>query len=534
LAFSARDATGESMLWVRSFDGSPAQRLAGTEDSNGPFWSPDSRRVGFFAHRKLQVIDASGGRTTTLTDVLAGGGGGTWNREGTIVFTDLQGIYQVPASGGPTILLIRMDRSKFSFFYAPRFLPDGKHFIYGAGSPGSTNSTYFASLDGRENRSVLQQGNGHAAYASGFLLYCRGTTLVAQAFDPDKGQVTGTARPIEQIGQGALYSFFDPSQNGVLVYQPSMHAPTETQLAWFDRSGKRQAFIGVPAVHFDLRLSPDAGRLASSMGIPKSEMWLDDLKRGVRMRLTFDPETDKGIPVWSPNGNRILFSTLRGSKARVGIYEKASSGAGGEELLLSSDRPDQEAWATDWSRDGRFILFSRGDMANDSEADIWVLPLVGSRKPSLFLHAAAAAYDAQFSPDGRWVAYTSRESGRPEVYVAPFEATKFLNGSIAHNAPAGKWQISNNGGSVPRWRGDGKELFYIGPQNTVTAVEVQGKGTSFEVGRGQSIFIAPVSPFALSYDVTPDGKRFAMSIVPEEDNLPLTVMFNWTARLQAK
>jgi serine/threonine protein kinase len=535
VAFSARDATGKSLLWVRSFDGSPAQPLPGTEDSYGPFWSPDSRRIGFFAHRKLQAIEASGGRATILSDVLTGGSGGTWNREGAIVFSDAQGIYRVPASGGSVAPVNLTDTSRFSFFYAPRFLPDGKHFLYGTGNPGGADNTYFASLDGKENRPVLQQGSGHVAYASGFLLYCRGTTLVAQAFDPNRGQVTGTARPIaEQIGQGALYSFFDLSQNGVLVYQPSTRAPTETRLAWFDRSGKRLAFIGVPAVHFDVRLSPDARKLASSVGNPKSEMWVDDLGRGVRMRLTFDPETDKGIPVWSPDGNRILFSTLRGSKVRVGIYEKASNGAGGEELLLPSDRSDRETWATDWSRDGRFILFSRGDMANDSGADIWVLPLVDGRKPSLFVHAASAAYDAQFSPDGRWVAYTSRESGRAEVYVAPFEAKKFLHGPVVDSAPGGKWQISNEGGSVPRWRGDGKELFYIGPQNTLMAVEIEGKGTSFEIGHGQSLFAAPVSPFAISYDVTPDGKRFVMSVVPEEENLPLTVMFNWTARLQAK
>jgi eukaryotic-like serine/threonine-protein kinase len=470
-----------------------------------------------------------------LSVVLAGASGGTWNRDGTILFTDLQGIYRVSASGGSAVPVIRIDTSRFSFFYAPRFLPDGKHFLYGAGNPGSADDTYFASVDGKENHPVLQQGNGHVVYASGFLLYCRGTTLVAQAFDADRGQTTGTPRPIaEQIGQGALYSSFDSSQNGVLVYQPFARAPSETQLALFERTGKRLAFIGVPAVHYDVRLSPDAGKLASSVGIPKSEIWLDDLRRGVRMRLTFDPETDKGMPVWSPDGNGILFSTLRGSKAGVGIYRKASNGAGGEELLLPSDRADREAWATDWSRDGRFILFSRGEMANNSEADIWVLPLVGGRKPSLFLHAAAAAYDAQFSPNGRWVAYTSRESGRAEVYVAPFEATKYLNGSVADGAPRGKWQISNDGGSIPRWRGDGRELFYIGLQNTVMAVEVEGKGTSFEVGRARSLFVAPVSPFAISYDVTPDGKRFAMSVLPEEENLPLTIISNWTARLQAK
>jgi len=262
--------------------------------------------------------------------------------------------------------------------------------------------------------------------------------------------LTGTARPIaDQVQQWAFDSFFDASQNGVLIYEPTTREPAETQLTLLDRSGKRLAFIGVPAIHYDLRFSPDGRRLASSAGAPKSEMWVDDLERGVRMRLTFDPDTDNGIPVWSPDGSRLLFSTLRGSKAGVGIFQKASSGAGGEELLLTSDRPDREAWATDWSRDGRFVLFSRGDMANSSEADVWVLPLTGERKPILFLHAAAAAYDAQFSPDGRCVAYTSRESGRPEVYVVPFDAAKILNAASTDRVSGGKWQISSDEGTTP-------------------------------------------------------------------------------------
>lgn len=357
--------------------------------------------------------------------------------------------------------------------------------------------------------------------------------MVAQPFDPESGQLSDTPRAVaEQVGQGVFDTFFGVSQNGVLVYQPASGAPVETQLAWFDRSGKKLGLIGVLAVHFDIRLSPNARRLASSAGNPKSEMWMDDLGRGVRMRLTFDPDTDKGIPVWSPDGSQILYSTLRGSKASVGIYQRASNGSGREELLLASDKPDREAWATDWSSDGRFVLFSRGDMANNSEAEIWVLPLTGERKPSLFLHTAGSAYDAQFSPDGRWVAYTSTESGKPEVYVVPFEAPRFLNGGTG-GTPNGKWQISNDSGTGPRWRGDGKELFYIGTGRALMAVEVEGKGANFEVGRTQSLFIAPVSPFSLTFDVAPDGQRF-VGVVPEEENLPLVLISNWPARLQPK
>jgi Tol biopolymer transport system component len=263
-------------------------------------------------------------------------------------------------------------------------------------------------------------------------------------------------------------------------------------------------------------------------------MWVDDVDRRVRMRLTFDPDTDNGIPVWSPDGKTLLFSTLLGSKAGVGIFRKGSNGAGGLEMLLPTDRPDREAWATDWSRDGRFVLFSRGGLANGLNADIWVLPMSGDRKPIQFVHAPATAYDAQFSPDVRWVAYASRESGRDEVYVVSFDASKFQGGAGGQSTPSGKWQISSDGGRVPRWRRDGKELFYIGPNNTITAVEVDGRGASFNVGQSQRLFVAPVSPFASTYDVAPDGQRFVMSASPEEAEPPLVLMVNWTSELKEK
>lgn len=248
------------------------------------------------------------------------------------------------------------------------------------------------------------------------------------------------------------------------------------------------------------------------------------------LQLTFDPDSDKGVPVWSPDGSRILYSTLRGSKAGVGIFQKASSGTGGDSLLLPSDRPDREAWATDWSRDGRFVLFSRGDMFNNAEAEIWVLPLMGDKQPKLFVRAAAAAYDAHFSPDGKWVAYTSRESGTPQVYVVPFDAASLFSAGSSNSSLGGKWQISSSGGSVPRWRGDGRELLYIGADNTMMAAEVQEKGATFQAGRAQPLFIVPTSPYNLTYAASRDGKRFVMAVVPDEENLPLVIVFNWTAR----
>jgi serine/threonine protein kinase/Tol biopolymer transport system component len=532
VVFSARDASGKQALWIRSLDGSPPQPIPGTEDTVAAFWSPDSHRIGFGQHGNLMTVDASGGTPATLTEDLRGAA--TWTSRGSILFVGADGIYEISASGGNPTLVMAKSTSKYSQIFSPTSLPDGKHFLYQGAYTGFQGDLIWASLDGKESH-LLLQGSGRAEYSLGFLLYVRGTSLVAQPFDPQTGQLSGTGRPVvDQVQQGAFTSLFDVSQNGVLIYEPATRAPVETQLAWYDRTGKRMASIGAPGIYPDLRLSPDARRLAASVGAPKSEIWVHDLDRGVPMRLTFDPETDNGIPVWSPDGRTLLYSTLRGSKAGVGIFRKASNGAGSQELVLPSDRPEHEAWVTDWSLDGRFLLFCRGGMVNSSAADIWVLPMTGEKKPVPFLHAAATAYDAQFSPDARWVAYTSQESGRPEIYVVSFDPAKMAGSADTANPPSGKWQISSEGGSTPRWRRDGKELFYIRPDKTIMAVEVEGKGASFNVGHSQRLFVAPVAPFSAPYDVALDGQRFVMSAAPEEDEPPLVLMLNWTARLRAK
>ena len=278
----------------------------------------------------------------------------------------------------------------------------------------------------------------------------------------------------------------------MLIYQAG-GSGGERRLTWFDRTGKELGVIGEAGTYYDLRLSPDGAKLAFSAGDPNSDIWVDELARGVRMRLTNDPGTDNGIPVWSPDGSRILFGALAG-KARLGIYQKPSNGAGGEELLLPAETSDPQIWPTSWSRDGKFILYSRGDLFGLTHAEIWVLPLAGDRKPRLFVKTPVAAYDGQFSPDDRWVAYTSKESGREEVYVVPFDATKVLNtGPGSVTSPGGKWQISPSGGRVPRWRRDGKEIFYLAPDNQMMAAEVEARGNSFEARKAQPLFRAAVA-----------------------------------------
>jgi eukaryotic-like serine/threonine-protein kinase len=536
LAFVATDASGKNALWVRPLDSTLAQTLVGTEGASRPFWSADSRSIGFFADGKLKTVTAAGGPAVTLCDAPSGVGG-SWSRQGIVLFNAYahKGVYQVAASGGTPMPVTTLDASKFGSHFWPQFLPDEKHFLYVAVGPDpASTAVYFASLDSKENRPVLRTTSNRAVYASGYLLYSRGTELTAQAFDPDRGQLKGEPSQVVQgvhneVPYGGVFAV---SGNGLLAYQPGEESAGK--LTWFDRAGKRLGATGGAATYYDVRLSPDGRRLAFAMGDPNSEIWVDELARGVRMRLTFDPATDKGVPVWSPDGTQILFATLQGGKARLGIYQKASSGAGAEELLLPSDSADTEVYATDWSRDGRFILYSRGDMFNRTRGDIRILPLVGDRKPRLFLQTPVAAYDGQFSPDGRWIAYTSKESGRDEVYVMPFDAAKFLRTGPepAKAGPTDRWQVSNDGGGFPRWRGDGKELLYLAPGGRIMAAEVNGRGANFEVGTPRVLFSAATTTAMPPYDVSPDGTRFVINTSGEDENLALRLVVNWTANLK--
>jgi len=533
LAFPAVDVSGKAMLWVRPLESLAAQPLAGTEGAIDPFWSPDSRAVGFFADGKLKTIEASGGPAVVVADAPIDGGG-SWNNEGALLFVPNwgKGLYQVAGSGGALVRVIELDPSKYSHFAWPRFLPDGKHFLYGAGSADlKLRGTYFASLDGKENRLLLNRAS-RATYASGFLLYLRDSTLMAQTFDLEQGKLKGDPHPVaQQVVESFGGGVFDASENGALTYQQAVGRVEGRHLRWFERGGRELDLIGETGAYCDVRLSPDGRKLAFSEGDPNSEIWVNDLARGVGMRLTIDPETDHGVPVWSPDGSRILFCMLGGGKARKGIYQKPSNGAGGEELLLASETSDTPIYPTSWSSDGKFILYARGDPGSLSQGDIWVLPLAGDRKPRLFVKTQVATYDGQFSPDARWVAYTSKESGREEVYVIPFDASRVLNpvpGSVSR--PDSRWQISPGGGRCPRWRRDGKEIFYLTPDNQIMAAEVEAKGNSLEARKAQPMFRAAAARFFSPYDVTPDGKRFVINTL-SNTNAPLTLVVNWTARL---
>jgi len=530
LVFAARSADGKQQLWLRPLQSDSAQPLPGTQGATFPFWSADSRFVAFFTEGKLKKIDASGGPLQVLCDA-PDGRGGTWNREGTILFSPIFNgpIYQVHAGGGTPTQVTHLDEGENSHRY-PQFLPDGRHFLYTARSVQGVNAgLYVGSLDGKE-KELLFRNRSNVIYASpGYLLFVRETSLMAQEFDSKSRNLRGDAIP---IGQGVLVNepyvraVVSASDNGILAYagagtlQPS-------QLRWLDRSGKQISTVGEPGAVYNPRLSPDGTRLAVAIGdISRSatDIWIYDLAHGGRTRLTFDPSLNFQ-PIWSPDGKQIVFSSAR----RGGfpqLFRKASNGEGSEELLLESpattDRPD------DWSPDGRFIVYEPNPMVGS----LWLLPLFGERKPSVFLSGDAGTFpgEATFSRDGKWLAFTEYSAGKREVYITSFPAK------------SGKWQVSAGGGHYPQWRGDGTEMRFLGQDNaTVMAVDLDLKGAVPRIGTPKALFTVHLATILQNrlgeawdpFEVTADGQRFLVNAVDQPQAAePIHVVVNWDAELK--
>jgi len=525
IVFGARSADGKTPLWVRSLDALTAQPLAGTEGAAFPFWSPDSRFIAFFADGKLKKIDASGGPALTLADAPVGRGG-SWSRDGMIIFA--------PANTGGALLRVSSAGGASSPISGvqgrlPWFLPDGRHFLYQK-QPG--NSTILAgSLDGGETKVVTQAGS-NALYAQGHILFLRDGTLMAQPFDSKRLMTTGEAVPVAEQIQTVLNSgtvgVFSVSETGMLAYRTGTGF-RGLLLTWFDRSDKQGASVGEPANVTEFQFSPDRKSLAAAIQEgTKEDIWTYDVSRSFRTRLTFDPATAKS-PVWSPDGRSIVFASNR--KGHFDLYRKSSNGAGSEELLYA-DNLDKTP--TSWSSDGKHLLFYNSPLTrvvSGIGADIWALPLTpdqsgGPLKPFLVLQAPFDEFDAQFSPDGRWIAYTSDESHRAEIYVTPFPPT------IA--GPGGKRQVSTAGGSLLRWRRDGKEIFFMGPDRRLMAAEIEVKGGTLEVGQVRSLFNAiGTTQGNPLYDVSADGQHFLFRNLPAEKSAePLTLVQNWTGGLK--
>ncbi len=513
------------MLWVRALSDVAARPLQDTKGASFPFWSPDSRSIGFFAGGKLKTIDASGGAAVTVCEG-PNPRGGTWNRDGAILFApDFRaGLYRVPAAGGAPSPVTKLDTSLHSTHRWPFFLPDGKHFLYLATNHdnprGDQTAVYVGSLDGKDNR-LLLRSFANAAYASGYLLFMRENTLMAQVFDPGSLELSGEPVRIADgvLNDGGVWrAVFSASQSGILAYQSGGGVPG-SQLTWFDRSGKQLATLGERAASVGPSLSPDGRRAAVSIGDPKSDIWIIELNRGVRTRLTFG-EPLEHTPIWSPDGKWIAY-TSQSQNGPLNIFEKPSNGAGSEQVVQASKLNQR---ATDWSPDGRFLLYDQGDRGN---TQIWVMALTGDRKGFPFAQTPPLESDGHFSPDGRWVSYTSWETGRDEIYVAPFPG------------PGGKWQVSTKEGHCARWRRDSKEIFFFSSDNTLMAAEVNAKGSNFEVGAVRSLFRVnwanPGGYNECTYDVSADGQRILADVSGEEETAsPLTLVVNWTALLKGK
>jgi hypothetical protein len=527
--------TSGYQLWLRPVGIVAARLIPGTEGGAFPFWSPDSRFVGFFAGGKLKKVEVGGGPPTVLCDAAAGRGG-SWNRDDVIVFApgtigNAQGgvgtgLMRVSGkNGGMATVVTTVDPAIGEMRHRwPHFLPDGRHFFYteiaGPGGPLSKPSVIrIGSLDQSESATTLFQAESSVSYASGHLIFARDGTLMAQPFDPDTRQSEGDAFPlVEYVSrEGSRYVGASVSENGTLVYAHDGSLST-TQLTWFDRTGRALSNVGDAAPYENLSLS-DEGHVAFSLrtGMQDREVWITDIARGLRNKLTVSPGSIAS-PVWSPDGARIAFQAQRAGK--VSLRYRLVNRTGDDESLIEASG---NIWPSAWSADGRFILYTlMGSFPFRS--DIWVLPLFGDRKPFPLVETAFTENSAVFSPNGRWVAYTTNEDGQFNVYVQPFLRA------------GGKYRVSKDSGSHPVWRADGKELFYLAADRAMMAIAVDTTREFTLGGVPQTLFptlaAGGLNPSQV-YGATKDGSRFLINTRPQQNiTAPLTVLVNWTATIQ--
>ena len=523
VAFVATDPAGKNMLWVRPLAALAAQPLAGTEGASYPFWSPDGTKLGFFQGTKLKKIDAAGGPAETLCDAPTGRGG-AWSPDGTIVFAPgfNVGLSKVAAAGGTPSPVTTLDRAKREGSHRwPWFLPDGRHFLFlvrfpGSGTEAARSAIWVGALDGKRSE-LIHAMDSQAVYASGHVFFVRDRTLLAQPFSPGSRKLAGDAFPVAEHLQdlsGFTLSMFSASPAGSFVYAGGGSVGV-SQLAWYDRSGRRLEAVGDPGTVARPRLSHDEKRVAMDVRDPSSsntDVWVFDLARKTQTRLTFSPGFD-GYPVWSPDDAQIAFTTDR--KSPGDIYVKSSSGTGEEKAVAASDA-EKAPYA--WAADGKTIAISQLDPKAALRSGSVATVSVADGKVTPFAANTFNQGEPTFSPDGKWIAYTSIESGKFEVYVRAFPET------------GGKWQISTGGGEDPLWSRDGTEIFFDNG-NRLMAVPVK-TSPAFEAGVPQVLFEVPIrGDTGVQYDVSADGKKFLVDAdVTESTEAPITLVQNWLAK----
>jgi len=540
VVFAAKlNSAGASMLWLRPLDSITARPLPGSEGGNFPTWSPDSRSVAFYTSGKLKRIELTGGAPLTLGDAetAAVTPTGTWNNAGVILFGSPAGLKRVSASGGGAALLTKIDPAKKEIGHGyPQFLADGNRFLYFVDSSDQNErGVYASSLDHPGQRQQIVRTGAKAVYVPprapypGYLLWMQDQTLLAQRFDADALKLEGDPVSVaEEVGLNPgnpVRAAFWASDAGLLTYfaNPVLQ---KRPIVWLSRDGKELEEAAPAGTFSAVALAPGAARMAVERtdtgggGQPNRDVWLREFARGVMTRLTFDPARD-GMPVWSPDGKQVAFSSDREGGVTQ-IYRKDASGAGQEERL--TEGPTQKV-VLDWSKDGKYLLFR--EVNPGTGRDLVALPLEGDRKPIPVVKTQFEESTGAISPDGRWIAYASNDSGRNELYVQAFPG--------AGAGPKGRWQVSSGGAYDVKWRGDGKELYYESQDGKMMAAAIDASPQGIRAETPLVLFSADFQNGSLrEFDVTPDGQRFLLILNPrtEGNTERLTVVSNWQAALR--
>jgi Tol biopolymer transport system component len=539
LAFITIDSSLRRKLYVRDLEATEARFLTGTEDACFPFWAPDGRSIGYFTDTHLMRVELSGGMPITVCEAI-NGRGGTWNRDNVILFSpDYQsGLFRVSASGGEPVAVTRVDTTIHSTHRWPEFMPDGEHFVFVAAhhdvSRNKQYGLYFGSLDENELKRLLSIG-ATAVYADGYLLYLRENTLMAAKFDPQTGEFRGNPGAMVdkvQYDPTTWRAAFSASQNGLLAYHGGGRDETAPRIVIIDEDNVETSVVDQSEARYHLAISPDGKRVAyssvhSASGTNNLSIWIHELDSGLRNRLTFNDGADVS-PVWSPDGARVAYATIRpaGGSGNKQIRVARADGSGEEIVFESTD----EVWPTSWSSDGRYVVFTKGRFLG-TRGNIWVLPMTGDRTPFPYLENEFDEFGGALSPDGRWMAYSSWESGQTQLFVSPFTPP-----GTTDSRGFGKWLIANRAqtlGAKLVWSRDGKQIYYINVAGEIWAINVDGSGNSFVSGSASIVSKSDPWNFGpIGYDVFPDGKRFVVNAFGDVVSRPVTLVQNWTLQLR--